>query len=50
MQRIGGRGHITFPGMLGDYATGLLERWLPRGDWRDMSAIRSWGLSLAIDR
>jgi hypothetical protein len=27
--------------------TGLLERWLPRGDWRDFDAIRAWARSVA---
>ena len=40
--RIAARGHATFPGKVGEEATGLLERWLPRGDWRDFDAIRRW--------
>jgi menaquinone-dependent protoporphyrinogen oxidase len=41
-ERIGARGHATFPGKVGEEATGLLERWMPRGDWRDFDAIRKW--------
>jgi menaquinone-dependent protoporphyrinogen oxidase len=41
-ERISARGHATFPGKVGEEATGLLERWLPRGDWRDFDAIRRW--------
>jgi hypothetical protein len=22
--------------------TGLLERWMPRGDWRDVGVVRGW--------
>jgi menaquinone-dependent protoporphyrinogen oxidase len=45
--RIGVRGHVTFGGRTGDEMTGLLERWLPRGDWRDFDAIRAWARSVA---
>ena len=46
-RRIGALGHATFPGRVGEEVNGLLERWLPRGDWRDMGAVREWGRSLA---
>jgi menaquinone-dependent protoporphyrinogen oxidase len=41
-RRIGARGHATFPGRIGADMTGLLERWMPRGDWRDVGAVRGW--------
>ena len=33
LDRLGARGHVTFPGRIGDDMTGPLERWMPRGDW-----------------
>jgi menaquinone-dependent protoporphyrinogen oxidase len=45
-RRIGALGHATFPGRVGEEMNGLLERWLPRGDWRDLDAVRAWGSSL----
>lgn len=46
-ERISARGHATFPGKVGEEATGLLERWLPRGDWRDFDTIRRWASTIA---
>ena len=33
LDRLGARGHVTFPGRIGDDMTGPLERWMPRGAW-----------------
>lgn len=33
LDRLGARGHVTFPGRIGADMTGPLERWMPRGDW-----------------
>lgn len=46
-RRIGARGHATFGGRVGDDMTGFLERWMPRGDWRDFEAIRHWAEEIA---
>jgi menaquinone-dependent protoporphyrinogen oxidase len=45
--RIRAREHVTFPGRVDDDMTGLLERWMPRGDWRDLNAVHSWAESIA---
>jgi len=45
-RRIGAREHITFPGKVSEEATGFLERWMPRGDWRDFDQIRAWAGSI----
>ena len=45
--RIRVRGHATFGGRVGEDMTGLFERWLPRGDWRDSDAVRAWARSIA---
>ena len=42
MERIGARGHATFPGAAGEGMGGIFERWVPKGDWRDFDAIRAW--------
>lgn len=49
--RMGARGHATFAGKIGDGMTGLLERWMPKGDWRDFEVIRDWahGIALALN-
>lgn len=26
--------------------TGLIERWMPRGDWRDFAAITPWASTI----
>jgi menaquinone-dependent protoporphyrinogen oxidase len=48
-ERIGARGYATFGGSLGvtEEVTGLFERWIPRGDWRDFDAIRAWATAIA---
>jgi menaquinone-dependent protoporphyrinogen oxidase len=45
-RRIGASGHITFPGKVSEEATGFLERWMPRGDWRDFHQITAWAKSI----
>ena len=47
MERIGARGHATFPGRAGDDMGGFFERWIPKGDWRDFDAIRDWADAIA---
>jgi menaquinone-dependent protoporphyrinogen oxidase len=46
-QRIGTRGHATFAGRIGDEANGFLERWMPRGDWRDFDLVAEWARHIA---
>ncbi len=46
VRRIAVRGHVTFAGKVGDEATGLLERWMPRGDWRDFEHVTTWARSI----
>ena len=46
-RRIGMRGHATFGGRIGEDMSGLFERWLPRGDWRDEAAVSAWSRSIA---
>lgn len=41
-ERIRALGHETFGGRVGDEMTGFLERWMPRGDWRDFDHVRAW--------
>lgn len=41
-ERIRALGHETFGGRIGDGMTGFLERWMPRGDWRDFGQVRAW--------
>lgn len=36
------RGHATFGGTIGEGATGMLGRWMPRGDWRDFDQVKEW--------
>lgn len=45
-ERIGVRGHRTFGGRAGDEMTGLMERWIPRGDWRDLDEVRAWAVDI----
>lgn len=47
--RIGVRAHATFGGRIGDDMTGMLERWMPRGDWRDFDQVKTWGRKIAIE-
>ena len=44
--RLGVRGHVTFGGRIDESMTSFLERWMPRGDWRDMDAARAWGAAI----
>jgi menaquinone-dependent protoporphyrinogen oxidase len=46
-RHIAARGHATFGGRVGDEMNGLLERWLPRGDWRDFDVVTAWARSVA---
>ena len=46
---IGVRGHATFGGRIGEDMRGWLERWMPRGDWRDFDRVRTWAGSIAAD-
>lgn len=46
--RIGARGHATFPGMVGDNFKGFWAKWIPKGDWRDFDAIADWSRSVAV--
>jgi hypothetical protein len=39
--------HVTFPGRIGNDMTGPLDRWMPRGDRRNMAAIQSWAATVA---
>ena len=41
-RRIQVRGHATFGGTIGVGATGMLARWMPRGDWRDFDQVKAW--------
>jgi menaquinone-dependent protoporphyrinogen oxidase len=34
---------------IGDDMTGMLERWMPRGDWRDFDQVKTWGRKIAIE-
>lgn len=36
------RGHATFGGKV-DPTHGLLDEWIPRGDWRDLDLVHEWG-------
>jgi menaquinone-dependent protoporphyrinogen oxidase len=40
--RIYALGHVTFPGRVVPEMGGMFARWVPRGDWRDFGAIRTW--------
>lgn len=46
-QRIHALGHAVFGGRLGENMTGLFERWMPRGDWRDFGSVSQWALEIA---
>jgi menaquinone-dependent protoporphyrinogen oxidase len=45
-ERIRARGHVSFPGRIVPEMGGLFARWMPRGDWRDLGAIRTWARGL----
>jgi menaquinone-dependent protoporphyrinogen oxidase len=47
--RLGARGHATFGGRVNDEMRGLLERWMPHGDWRDFDAVRAWAAHIACE-
>jgi menaquinone-dependent protoporphyrinogen oxidase len=47
MDRVRARGHVTFGGRLSPEVGGFAA--LPRGDFRDMSAARSWGRSTGVE-
>jgi menaquinone-dependent protoporphyrinogen oxidase len=48
-ERIGARGHATFPGRIEEGVGGIFSRWVPKGDWRDFDAIRDWADAIAAD-
>jgi len=48
-QRFGARGHATFAGRVSDEANGLLERWMPRGDWRDFALVATWARAIGAE-
>jgi menaquinone-dependent protoporphyrinogen oxidase len=45
--RIGIRGHRTFGGRAGPEMGGIFARFMPKGDWRDLDAVRDWGHEIA---
>jgi menaquinone-dependent protoporphyrinogen oxidase len=47
VRRVGAVEHATFPGRITEEMSGLLERWVPRGDWRNIEAQRAWARSIA---
>jgi menaquinone-dependent protoporphyrinogen oxidase len=49
VERVQLRGHATFPGRVDETMNGLLERWMPRGDWRDLDRVAAWGVSIASE-
>lgn len=46
-ERIGVREHRTFGGRAGPEMTGIFERWMPRGDWRDLDGVHDWANHIA---
>lgn len=46
-ERIGIREHRVFGGRTGEEMTGIFERWIPKGDWRDLDAVRDWAHHIA---
>jgi menaquinone-dependent protoporphyrinogen oxidase len=46
-EQIGVRGHRTFGGRAGEEMSGVFERWIPRGDWRDLGAVHAWAHDIA---
>lgn len=47
-ERIGVLSHATFAGRVGDNMTGLFEHWAPRGDGRDLDAVRAFASDLMM--
>ncbi|WP_164737229.1 flavodoxin domain-containing protein [Georgenia sp. SYP-B2076] len=45
-QRAGVRGYVMFAGKVGEEATGFLERWKTRGDWRDFDRVTAWAVAI----
>jgi menaquinone-dependent protoporphyrinogen oxidase len=45
--RVGARGYRTFGGRAGPEMGGIFERWIPKGDWRDFDAVRTWANGIA---
>jgi menaquinone-dependent protoporphyrinogen oxidase len=48
-RRIHPRDHRTFGGRAGSEMGGIFARWIPKGDWRDFDAIRTWAAAIAND-
>ena len=46
-EKIGVREHRTFGGRIAPDMGGLFGRWIPRGDWRDLDAVRDWANAIA---
>lgn len=44
--KLGARDHATFGGRITDDMGGFFERWMPRGDWRDLAAARAWSAGI----
>lgn len=49
MARIGARGHVTFPGKVGEGVGGIFAKWVPKGDWRDFDAIKAWARAIGTE-
>lgn len=46
-ERIGIQEHRTFGGRATEDMGGFFERWIPKGDWRDLDAVRDWAHRIA---
>jgi menaquinone-dependent protoporphyrinogen oxidase len=46
-EQIGILGHKTFAGKIGENMGGFFARWIPKGDWRDFTAISQWASAIA---
>jgi menaquinone-dependent protoporphyrinogen oxidase len=46
-ERLGARPYRTFGGRAGPEMGGVFERWIPKGDWRDLDAIRDFAMEIA---
>lgn len=46
-ERVGARDYRTFGGRVVPEMGGIFERWVPRGDWRDFDAVRTWANGIA---